>query len=284
VSLETGPLTIAGVRALLAGRPHLLTLFNTVHEQVAVPDTAVLIGGSVARGEIDDFSDLDVVVVTESAGAAARHRDGLRAALKARHEVLACFDAAHLGLACLDSIFAVVAGQVTKLDATFWSLAEGPLPVGGELIHDGPGLAARLAFTGEHDTGEHDTGELSRAPVDIVGWTFHVGNLLRRGEFFEAAYCLDQMRRRMLVPVLLCLAGLPQVNYRRIETRLPAPWLDRLRETYPAGLQRKELRRSLRTLADVFATAYQQLPAAQQAVAPAAVADSLKLMLGATAG
>lgn len=271
------PLTTGDVRARLAGKPSLLTLFDVVCERVAGPGTAVLVGGSIARGEIDDFSDLDVVVVTESAAEAARQRAGLRAALRARFDVLACFDAAHLGLACLDSIYVVAAGRVTKLDAAFCDVSEVPLPVGGELIHDGPGLAPLITIA-----DLSGSGELSRAPVDIVGWTFHVGNLLCRGELFEAAYCLDQMRRRMLVPVLLALTGLPQVNYRRIEARLPAPWLSRLRGTYPAALSLAELRRSLATVADLFAAVYQQLPSADRSADPVTVTRSLTLMLDAT--
>jgi hypothetical protein len=270
-------LTAGDVRARLSERAHLLTLFDFVYEQVAGPGTAVLVGGSVTRGEIDDFSDLDVVLVTRSAREAARYRAELRAALRRRFDILACFDAAHLGLACLDSVFVIVADRVTKLDATFWSVSDGPLPVGGELVHDGPGLASRIV-----PACPPGGDELTRAPADIVGWTFHVGNLVRRGELFEAAYCLDQMRRRMLVPVLLAINGLPQVNYRRIEVRLPAPWLSRLRETYPASLYAPELRRSLTTLADLFASAYQRLPCADRRTDPAMLTRSLGVMLDAT--
>jgi Nucleotidyltransferase domain len=268
------PLSLCDVRGILAGRPRLLALFETVYAQVAGPDTAVLVGGSIARGEVDEFSDLDLVVVTRSRGVAERRRADLHALLTDRYEVLACFDAAHLGLACLDSIFVVVAGQVVKLDAAFWAAADGPVPVAGQLVHDGPGLAGALTVA-----STEAVGELERAPADIVGWTFHVTGLLGRGELFEAAYCLDQMRRRMLVPVLLRLAGLPQVNYRRIEARLPARWLDRLVATYPAALGREELLRSLRSLAETFAFAYRQLPPEAQAVDPEAAAASVSRML-----
>ena len=268
------PLLLGDVRSALIAQPRLLTLFDAVYPQLAGPDTAVLIGGSIARGEADEFSDLDLVIVTRRRPEAERRRADLRARLTDQFEVLACFAAAPLGRACLDSIFLVVTGRAMKLDAAFWAAADGPVPVAGQLIHDGPGLAGALTVA-----RAEAVGELERAPTDMVGWTSHVSCLIGRGELFEAAYCLDQMRRRMLVPVMLRLAGLPQVNYRRIEARLPARWLDRLAATYPAALGRAELRRSLRLITETFTFAYQQLPPEATAADPAVVAALLSRVL-----
>jgi predicted nucleotidyltransferase len=262
-------------RAALDRNPRLRAVFDELFAWLADATTAVAVGGSVERGEVDRYSDLDLLVVTRDAAASGARRAAVRDRLRQRYVVVALFDAAHLGLDCLDSVFVLADGRIVKVDIAYWASELGAAPVGGLLVHDPAGLGvARPA----------GVDEVWRAPVDLPGWTCHVRKIVGRGELFESAHCLDEMRRRFLVPVLLELNGAAQVNYRRIEQRLPAVTLDRLRRTYPAVLTAEALGAALDALVAGFTEAYAQLPEARRAVTTRDLARSLTIALSTPVG
>ena len=250
---------LAGVRRTLGALPRLLELFDYLLEQLRGPGMTIAVGGSVERGQVDRWSDLDLLVIAASPDELAARRRAVDMHLRQRYEVLASFDAAHLGLDCLDSVFLVVTGAVVKADIAYWAAGWGPAPVGGVIVHDGPGQ-------GYQRRAPED--EVLRAPADLPGWTCHVRKIAGRGELFESAHCLNEMRRRFLVPLLLELHEAPQVNYRRIESRLPGTDLDLLRATLPGELSGPAIEDALCALLDGFVAAYRRLPAGRRAVLP----------------
>ncbi len=268
---------LARTRAALAAVPRLLALFDDVYLELVGGDTTVAVGGSLARGEVDQFSDLDFSVIAADTAAANRRRAQLYRLLHRRYRVVTAFDAAHIGLPALDSIFVDTGSGVVKIDALFWSAADGAPPVGGLVIHDAAGLAPLLRES-ELASRAQAAREVASAPLRIVGWSCYVRDRIGRGELFEAAYAIDAMRRTMLVPVLLAIAGLPPVNYRRIEARLPAGDIERLAATYPCRIDRAELLRSLQEVTGWFGEAYAALgdPAGQSA---AEVRSAIALVL-----
>lgn len=268
---DDGPAAaLARALQVLDGHPRLRQVFETALTVLAAPSTAVAVGGSVARGEVDRFSDLDLVLLAADHAACSARRAAIRELLRERYDLIAVFDAAHLQLPCLDSMFIVVEGQIMKMDVAFWVVGDGPPPVGGVVVHDPMGLGRPAAEPAD---------EVTRAPVDLPGWTCHVRKIIARGELFEASHCLDEMRRRFLVPVLLEISGLPQVNYRRIEARLPAPELVALTGTYPASLSPGQLLRALECLVEAFASAYSRLGPDRRSVSLADVTARLQLAI-----
>jgi predicted nucleotidyltransferase len=253
------PNDLADVHRVLAKLPRLRELLDDLLEQLRGPDTIIAVGGSVERGRVDRWSDLDLLVIATSPDELAARRRAVNMRLRRRYEVVASFDAAHLGLDCLDSVFLVVTGAVVKADIAYWATGWGPTPVGGVIVHDGPGSGYQRGVP---------IDEVLRAPIDLPGWTCHVRKIVRRGELFESAHCLNEMRRRFLVPLLLELHGAPQVNYRRIESRLPGNDLDVLRATLPRELSRAAVDAALSALLDGFVAAYRRLPADRRAVLP----------------
>lgn len=257
---------LAAVRAALDANPRLRRLFEEVFGWIAQPQTAVAVGGSASRGEVDAQSDLDFVWLTKDPA----DRPALHRFLEEHYPVIACFDAAHLGLSCLDSVFVVAEGIITKLDIAFWDAAGGPPPIGGVVVHDPAGLWT-APLTG--------LDEVLRAPGDLPGWVCHVRKIVARGELFEAAHCLNEIRRRMLVPLLLEVAGQPQVNYRRLEQRLSTSDIEALQRTCPASPTAKELTRALHALVEQFTVAYLRIPAARQSQPPPKLSCRLRLAL-----
>jgi predicted nucleotidyltransferase len=262
------PADLAGVRRVLGELPRLRELLDDLLDQLRGPATTIAVGGSVERGQVDRWSDLDLLVIATNPDELAVLRPAVHRHLRQRYEVVASFDAAHLGLDCLDSTFLVVAGTVVKIDVAYWAAGWGPAPVGGVIVHDGPGAGYQRGAP---------LDEVLRAPADLPGWTCHIRKILGRGELFESAHCLNEMRRRFLAPLLLELRGAPQVNYRRIESRLPGSDLELLGATLPGELSRPAIDAALSALLDGFVAAYRRLPADRRAVPPGHLEHRIRL-------
>ncbi|BAK34876.1 hypothetical protein MLP_18620 [Microlunatus phosphovorus NM-1] len=254
------------LRECLTRAPRLGVLLEDLLTVLATPSTTIAVSGSLARGELDRWSDLDVVVLAADPGVLTLLRTAVQRRLVEAYDLLALFDAAHLSLDCLDSAFVVLEGVVVKVDITYWATSDGPAPGDGVVVHRGAAGDPVWAIGPD---------EVAQAPHEITGWTCHTRKLLARGELLEVGHCLDEMRRRFLTPVLLELAGAPQVNYRRVEQRLPVPALWALTASVPAGPTAADLQTALVALLDAFAEAYSRLPVDRRSVPVEDVLDRL---------
>ena len=240
-------ITVTDVRAALGPYSWLLTVFNNLWEAVSDNRLTVAVGGSIGRLNVDEHSDVDIVVVTPNSELASAIRISIQDSLIRSGEIVTSFDNADVGLKYLSSTFVYVDRRVVKVDVAVWTRSDGPVPIGGAVLRDGVGCAYEIRIA----AGQTDI-EVHQAPIRLPGWASYVRARIARGELFEAAYALDAMRRRMLVPVILSRAGYPQVNYRRIEQRLSGADLDLLQATYPSALNKFELRRALVALVSSF--------------------------------
>ncbi|MFD8723167.1 hypothetical protein ACFV2H_35660 [Streptomyces sp. NPDC059629] len=224
------------VRARLSGDPGLLGLLDAMAVSLRGLGTALAVRGGLARGRVDSYSDLDLVlyVAPEADRAAVGAAVGEHVARWGR--LLTMFPADHVGLPHLFVFLVAREGAVLKLDVA---------------VEFGPGNAGRTASEVEiwrerrriapnpdvaaSPVREFDPG---RALDRAVGWAWYTHTKLCRGELLEAERTVAFLRALVVVPLLLHRHGLPQEDFRWLEQRLPGPVLDALRSTYPVGTTR----------------------------------------------
>lgn len=223
-SLE--PAQRALLRSLLTGLRRAPTLIG------------VAAGGSFISGRMDEFSDLDLVVVTDPDTWSAAP-DGRRALAASLGPLLAAFTGEHVGeprlLICL----------------------YGPPPVHVDLKFVTPdALAKRVEdpiVLWDRDGRLHEAlrGGVARYPAPDAQWiedrfwiwVHYVAAKIGRGELFDALDSLGFLRGRVLGPLILEEAGAQPNAVRRIEYDAPA----RAREL-EATLAGRDARECLRAL------------------------------------
>lgn len=241
----------AGVRGVLAGHPGLLAAFEVCLGVLAMPGRAVAVTGSVARGSVDRYSDLDLVVVVAPGEDHAVVAGDVEGALAGLGEPLAGFRATHLGRPGLVVAYVELDGRVVKVDVDVrpaTATVDAPEAV---TVH------------GESRTTTTEGPDLDDLLVRAAGWTWFTHAKIMRGEYLTAARAIDFTREHALLPMLLHLLGLPQDGHRHVEARLPADELRRLYASHPARLERAELERAFDALNGHLLDVTDRLPPGQ---------------------
>ena len=183
--------------------------------------------------------------------------DCVRGVLQSQGEVLASFQATHLRLPELLATYLVLDAWVVKVDVNVVAPRAYAPPDPGELVVvHGPLQHFRL----ESRPARTEPLDLEDIGNRVRGWTWYTYSKIGRGELFEAARSIDFTREHAVLPPLLESKKLPRQGHRRIEQRLPASVLERLRESYPRELERDELLRALRALTAFFADFLERRP------------------------
>ena len=212
---------------------------------------AVAISGSLASGETDEYSDLDLELIVPDEDQIEPTIAWLTQGAARMGPMLASFPATHLGLRDLRIFFFERENGVVKVDVwvmsakTFDSMPEMRI-----VVDPGGWLRARLAAP--HRSGvqrEYDFADLHNK---FTGWIWFTCIKIARGEYGEAANSLEVMRSFALLPCLQFVHGLPYEGYRKLEARLPAEIVASLQATYPAQMRAAELVRALSCLAEMF--------------------------------
>ena len=230
----------------ISSAPHRAVL-ETIRARVAADGRfcGLLIGGSVLHGGFDEYSDLDLVLVTDDAAYDAVMADR-KAVAAALGPLLSAFTGEHVGeprlLICLYGdlpvhvdlkfITADALDVLVERPAILWARDE---TVGRRLD------AARIVWPNR--------------PADWFEdrfWTWvHYGAVkIGRGELFEALSMLDFMRDRVLGPLIHERTSGYQRGLRRIETAAP-DWTARLEATL-ATHDRADIVRALHEAADLY--------------------------------
>lgn len=236
------------VEAILSAIEHLPPLHRTFRELTtwlcAQDGWAVAVWGSLARGEADRFSDLDLTVLVDSDPAGARKR--ILERIEEIGRIIVSFSGSHIGKPDLLVAYLEVDGWPVKIDLDLLhGDAAPPLPPDARVLHpDGP--AFRIA------SAEATALDVPGLEQRFCGWIWYTYGKLARGELFQAARSIDFTRENALLPLLLVLRGLPPDGHRRIERRLPPPLVQQLVESYPTRLEAEEIRRALLRLTDVY--------------------------------
>lgn len=221
------PTQAASIFKRLRDEPHLRDALERLLKSIELPRGVRLeVQGSIARGDVDAYSDIDVRFDGDRTGV-AHVRRAFPNVLAGLGTVLSTFPATHLGLGALLVTFIEVDGRVIKVDADF-----------------SPEDAS--------DAGETDAERLRDGDRKFVGWTWYAFAKIARGELFESADALDVMRTRALLPLLLHVMQLPATGYRYLERRLSQAAQAHLRATYPGALERDELLRALSAMTDYY--------------------------------
>ncbi|WP_159107336.1 nucleotidyltransferase domain-containing protein [Azospirillum sp. B506] len=218
------------ITGLLRPWPVLLSGFRrSMTELTSREDMAIAVGGSLARGTVDRFSDLDFAVLAAPGTDPGPLCSWVAGRLGAIGRRLSQFPANHIGLPNLIVTFCEIDGEVVKVDCMV--LPQGAIGqlAGYRVIHDPSGIAT--GTPGSDATAEPiDEAELDEK---FTGWCWYSFTKIARGELMEATDALDVMRRNVLVPVLRHRRGLKAEGFRWLEDLLSSDDLASLHRTYP---------------------------------------------------
>jgi predicted nucleotidyltransferase len=194
--------------------------------QVDTRIVGIAASGSWVRDEMDEYSDLDLVVAVEPDAIGAVLEDRVRLAAKLG-PLLAAFPADHIGkpeiLICLygppllhvDLDFTVLPDAASRIDkaAILWE-RDGALTAA--LERPRPAMVPGSGWQWLEDR--------------FWVWVHYLTTKLARRELFEVISGLAFVRDRVLGPVLLAQHGRPAYGVRRVEL-LPPEVVAQLRET-----------------------------------------------------
>lgn len=175
-------------------------------------------GGSFIAGEIDEFSDLDLVLAVEPSSwpEILARRQEIAAALDS--SFLAGFTGEHVGeprlLVCL------YGPPLLHVDLKFVSLDDVH-----ERIEDPVVLwerDCRLSAALARGEARYPAADPDWIEERFWIWAHYLADKIERGEIFEALDGLTFMRAVALAPLAFLAAGVEATGVRRIEDRLPA--------------------------------------------------------------
>jgi hypothetical protein len=206
---------------------------------------AVAAGGSYGSDAMDEFSDLDLVVVVEPAEQAAvlADRQGIADSLGS---LLAAFTGEHVGEPRL--LICLYGAPLLHVDLKFVALSEMAKRVEEPAVlweRDG-----RLTAVLRCGHAEYPAPDPQWVEDRFWVWIHYAAGKIGRGELFEAIDCLAFIRSSALGPLGLRRSGARPAGVRKIEGAAPV-LAEQLRRTVPA-YDARDCVRALRASADVY--------------------------------
>lgn len=218
--------------------------------EIIKDDPAVIglaVAGSWIDAELDEFSDLDLVLVTkEKVGG---DKEKMMASAKSFGKFISGFTGEHVGeprlLICLydDPLLHVDIKFVTLKE--FETRVEDPVV----LFERNNKLTAVMAAT-KPDWPEPD---LQWIEDRIWTWVHYVAAKIGRGEYFEALNGLEFIRMNVLSPLMQLKNKMKVRGLRKVETRLTAADLENLKITV-AQYSRASLVKALDNTVSIYRT------------------------------
>ena len=224
--------------ALRARLPQPLRgLFDACYDwAVADGRIGLAVHGSLVKGGLDRYSDLDMTLAAAPDLPIGELADAFDALIAGRGKVLAGFRADHLGFVNTRIAYVAVDDWVVKVDAQLLDSGTPPTLPREALVLLDP-VRALAGATSDAVA----TPDIEALFGKLCGWSWFTYSRLERGELFAAARSIDFSREHALLPIVLHRLGLPQDGHRRIEERLPAELLANLRGTHPRTLEKDVL-------------------------------------------
>jgi predicted nucleotidyltransferase len=211
----------------------------------------MILGGSLAHGTADFYSDVDLYIVArdESFEAVFDERDVAAEAL-----------GSHLFRFAVDPItrgsqdyYVAYRGPI-KFDFMYYRESEvvpGPKWIGCPALKDTTGLVNDV-LTRSRDLPPPPTQEvLLHLNQKFWTWCWYVFGKIMRGELWEALDGLHTVRRDALLPMLDWTSGRPHEGYRRLERKLDPEMAERLAATV-APLEAEALHDALQAAIVLF--------------------------------
>jgi predicted nucleotidyltransferase len=212
----------------------------------------LVVGGSLARGEVDFYSDLDLYVVV---------RDGQFEDVFAERNSTAEAAGSPLFGFAVDPVpggstdYIVVYDGPVKFDFMYLresDLVSHPRWDGCVVLKDMDGrvgaVVARSEALGPPRPRAEDLSELNQK---FWTWCWYAFGKIERGELWEALDCLHSIRSLTLVPLLDWTAERPHEGYRRLERKMNQEQASRLLATV-APMRARALHAALRTEVELF--------------------------------
>jgi len=217
---------------------------------------ALVLGGSLARGAADPYSDVDLYVVVRDAAfdAALAERDAIAGAVGS---TLFAFDVDPVPGGSTDRIvlYGGPDGEPIKFDFMYLQesdLEPAPKWAGRAVLEDEGGRVGSVV------AGSEGLAPLPPKPEELRElnqkfWTlcWYVFGKIVRGELWEALDGLHNIRSLTLVPLLDWAAGSAHEGYRRLEGKLDAETASRLAATL-SPLEPEALHAALRAEVELF--------------------------------
>lgn len=228
----------ANADALRARLPRpLRDVFDACYDWVVADGRVGLaVHGSLVKGGLDRYSDLDMTLAAAPDLPIAELVDAFDALIAGRGEVLAGFRADHLGFVNTRIAYIAIDEWVVKVDAQLLDSGSSPTLPSEALVLLDP-VGALVGAKSEVAA----TPDIEILFGKLCGWFWFTYSRLARGELFAAARSIDFSREHALLPIVLHRLGLPQDGHRRIEERLPAELLAGLGRTHPRTLEKEVL-------------------------------------------
>ena len=190
----------------------------------------MLIGGSFASGEADDYSDLDIQLVVGD-GDVEQLAPKLRAIADDAGPVVAAFSAEHVGL---PHMLIVLYEELVHADFEPVEISRvGPRNAGMSTHVLWERDAAVSAPLGVDHVGEDPAVALAWLEDRIWTWSWYVQTKILRGEIYEALGGLQEIRDSVLFRLLAMHRDERPSSARRVEGRV-GPWVQQFAATVPA--------------------------------------------------
>lgn len=233
-------------RARLTSRQ--LVMLDTVAASVkAHGSCTLLVTGSLVAGDVDQYSDLDLIAVSESPSAC---EVAIRAAIEASGNLIAFFTTSHLTTHQSSIYYVAVERSIVKLDIVYKDSSKPcEIPATSEIVSGDPDGLVRATF---HTDAGPPESDLELIATKFAAWLWFSYARAARGEFFAAARSIDFSRENALLPLMLHRLGLPQDGHRKLENRLPGPLLQQLVMTYPSELNFDSIFDALAVMRSIF--------------------------------
>ncbi len=187
---------------------------------------AVVIAGSAVTGGMDEWSDLDLVVLVEDVAEVALAQEHFEIAARLG-TLLQAFRGDHVGEPRL--LICLYDAPLLHVDVKFMANKDA-----STLRYPAEVLWARAAPPELPAPAPAKAFDLQWCADRLPGWAHYLGIKIGRGEWFEALNSLDFVRTRVLAPLIAREVGATPRGVRRLEeTRSPRlEWLARTVCTY----------------------------------------------------
>lgn len=186
---------------------------------------AVAAGGSFLTGGMDEFSDLDLVIVIEPEAVlpVMQERKEIAAQLG---PLLAAFTGEHVGEPRL--LICLYGPPLLHIDLKFVSLSDADQRVEDpEILWERDG---RLSAVLRQSEAEYPSPDLQWIEDRFWIWVHYTATKIGRGELFEVLDALAFLRRLVLGPLALMSQGACPSGVRKLEIYAP-PYVDDLKGT-----------------------------------------------------
>lgn len=208
----------------------------------------IVVQGSIATNMLDEYSDIDLLIVLDDIEKLHQSISGLEPYLLNKYRILASFTANHINRENLFVFYLKKSKMILKLD----------IQIEKDLLFDCEQSNKYLII--------RDSYNIKKSVVEIKEiidynilykkfsvWLWYIFYLIERGEYFQAARSIDFSRENALLPIIRHINGLSNFDgHRRIELLLPKQIVNELKTTYPKSLTHKDLKSSLENLMDLF--------------------------------